>query len=89
MTINLKIPASWRTALVGVLSVFYAAMNAYGDGSLQMAIHDPKVQIAVLVALLGILAKDSQVTGGTTGQPSTPEAMKTANQQPSAEHPPA
>jgi hypothetical protein len=80
MTINLKLPTSWRTTLVGVAAAFYAAWNGFGDGSISMAIHDPRVQLAVFAAALGYLAKDSQVTGGTVGQPSTPKALDAANQ---------
>lgn len=40
------------------------------------------------MAFLGITAKDAGVTGGTRGQPSTPEALAIANQAPSTVNPP-
>jgi hypothetical protein len=74
VTINLSVPniSSWRTTLVGLISAFVAAWQGYNDASFSMAIRDPKVQTAVLVAIIGILAKDSNVTGGTKA--ATPEA---------------
>lgn len=40
------------------------------------------------LAALGITAKQYNTTGGTVGQPSTPEALKKANQAPSEANPP-
>jgi len=41
------------------------------------------------LAAFGIVAKDANVTGGSVGQPSTPEALHAANQAPSIANPPA
>lgn len=40
------------------------------------------------LAGLGIVSKQFNVSGGTVGQPSTPEALQKANQAPSATNPP-
>jgi hypothetical protein len=85
----MKIPASWKTALAGIISFLLAAYQGSHDLTISGAIHDPQFQTLVVVGLLGLLAKDFDVTGGTTGQPSTPAAMKEANQAPSVANPPA
>lgn len=74
MTINIPVPSitSWKTTLGGLLSLFVGAMASYNDASFNAAIHDFRVQMAVVVGIIGLLAKDSNVTGGT--KPSTPEA---------------
>jgi len=41
------------------------------------------------LAAFGIVAKQYNVTGGSVGQPSTPEALHAANQAPSVANPPA
>jgi hypothetical protein len=89
---NITIPtpsfASWKTTLAGLISLFLGAMQAYSLHDWGAAIKDPRVQTAVLLGILGMLAKDSNVTGGTTGQPSTPKALADANQAPSPLNPP-
>lgn len=72
MTINIPTITSWKTTVLGLLSAFVAAMQTYNDGSITAGIQDPKVQMALLVALIGILSKDYNVTGGTVA--ATPEA---------------
>lgn len=86
MTINISGSAltSWKTTLLGVASLFVAAMQSYGDGTIAAALQDPRVQTAVLIGAIGLFAKDSNVTGGTVGQPSTPKALAAANQAPAA-----
>ncbi len=79
---------SWKTTLLGVVSLFVAAMATYMDASLAEAVKDPRVQIAVLTGLMGLLAKDWNTTGGSVGQPSTPRALDDANQRPSISNPP-
>lgn len=55
----------------------------------------PKLAVALALfmnvgglAALGITAKQFNVTGGTVGTPSTPEALAVANQAPSVINPP-
>jgi hypothetical protein len=90
VTINLNAPSlkSWKTTLGGIVSLFIAAMATYHDASWQTALHDPQVQMAVVVGVIAMFTKDSNVTGGTSGQPSTPTALAAANQAPSPVNPP-
>lgn len=84
MTINFP-PAfakNWKTTLTGVAGFFIAAMQTYNAPTFSAAAHDPRVQMAVIVGILGLIAKDHNVTGGDTGQPSTPQALKDANAAP-------
>lgn len=83
MTINLNLNTikSWKTTLIGIASLILGIIQTYNEGW-AMAIHDPKVQMAVLVGVLGMLAKDGNITGGSVGIPSTPEALAAANQAP-------
>lgn len=84
MTINLNLPSmtSWKTTLVGLISLAYGVYQASGQKSIQDAIRDPAVVSAFIVALMGWFAKDHAVTGGTIGQPSTHEALAVANVAP-------
>lgn len=79
---------SWKSTLIGIASVVLMVITASKDPSLQAMIVDPQVQIALVVGLLGFVTKDSNVTGGSKGQPSTPTALMQANQAPSASNPP-
>jgi hypothetical protein len=81
---NIDIPsiASWKTTALGAASLFLAAMQTYHDPTWSIALHDPQVQTTVALGILGLLAKDSNVTGGTKGTPSTPAALRAANQAP-------
>lgn len=82
-------PASWKSTLVGVGSAVIAVIQASSyHGDWLAAIHDRSVQMAIVVAILGWVTKDSQVTGGRIGQPSTPDAVEAANQAPSPINPP-
>jgi hypothetical protein len=77
VTINIPVPnissfKSWKTTVVGLLSLTLGVVQASGDGSFAAAAHDFKVQIAFIGALIGFLSKDASVTGGTI--PATPEA---------------
>ena len=81
--------ASWKSTAAGIAAILIAVISASQDASLQAMALDPKVQIALVVGLLGLVAKDGNVTGGTTGQPSTPEALHAANQAVSTVNPPS
>jgi hypothetical protein len=69
---------------VAGLSLFVAAMQSMNDANIAVAVKDPRVWTAVLIGLIGLLAKDGNVTGGTVGQPSTTKALADANQAPAA-----
>ena len=82
---NLK---SWKTTLFGILAALVGVAQGIKIHSWSMALRDPTVQLAIASAVIGVMAKDSNVTGGTVGQPSTPEALTAANQAPSPIAPP-
>jgi hypothetical protein len=69
---------SWKTTLGGVLLLFTGAMTTYQE-TWQVAIKDERVQTAVIVGIALMFAKDSNVHGGTVGQPSSPEAIKVSD----------
>ena len=76
---------SWKTTAVGIASAVLAAVQgfkAFQTGDWHALGHDPLVYVAVLGALQGLASKDANVTGGTSGQPSTPAALADANQAP-------
>jgi hypothetical protein len=87
MTINFppSFAKSWMTSTVGLLSAIYPVVQgfkAFQGGNWTALFHDPLVYIAVLGAVQGFVSKDAQVTGGTSGQPSTPAALKDSNTAP-------
>jgi hypothetical protein len=87
MTINFppSFAKSWMTSLVGLLSAIYPVaqgFKAFQTGDWKTLLHDPLFYIAMLGTAQGFVSKDAQVTGGTSGQPSTPQALKDANQAP-------
>jgi hypothetical protein len=86
MTINIPTPSltSWKTTLSGVASVVLGVLQASKHTTLSEIVNDPLVWFALVIALLGFFAKDGNVTGGTTGQPSTQKALAEANQAPAA-----
>jgi hypothetical protein len=79
---------SWKTTAVGIASLIAATMTALHEVSFMAALKDPQFQIAVFIGILGIVAKDSSVTGGTVGQPSSAKALRDANQGISETNPP-
>jgi len=80
--------SSWMTSVTGLAAIALGAYQAYmGNGGIQGAIHDPSVQSLFVLGVLGLLAKDHNVTGGTKGQPSAAHALEEANQAPA--EPPA
>lgn len=83
-----NILTSWKSSLVGLAGVILTVVTASQDSTFGAMIEDPKVQIALLIGILGFVAKDGNVTGGTVGQPSTRTALIQANQTPSLVNPP-
>ena len=66
---------SWKTSCLGLLSIAYGVFQAFAaqDTTLTMAIHDPKLQMALIVAVMGFVSKDA-TSHGTPANPITPEA---------------
>lgn len=79
MTINIK---SWRTGAAAFILVVVGIIQGAHQPSLKAALEDPSVQLSIISAAGLALAKDYNVTGGTVGQPSTPQALADANQAP-------
>lgn len=59
---------SWKTSVVGLASLLYGVLTVFQEPSIHAAIHDPKLAYAILVAALGVLAKDTNAHG-TPGNP--------------------
>lgn len=91
MTITIpSFPASWMPKLISLALAVDGAYQAIGyKGDWQAAIHDHSVQTTLIAAVLAWVVKQSNVTGGNSGQPSTPQALADANQHPSVVNPPA
>jgi len=80
--------ASWQTTAAGLAAIALGAYQAYmGHDGISGAIHDPAVQTLFVLGVLGLVAKDHNLTGGTKGQPSAAHALEDANQAPA--EPPA
>ena len=89
ITVPDLIPVSWKSTLIGIVGLVLGILQASShNGDWVAALHDRSVQLAIAVAILGFVSKDSNVTGGTSGQPSTAQALADANQHPSAVNPP-
>jgi hypothetical protein len=72
--ITLSVPMNWKPILIGVASVVLGVIQASSfHGDWLAAIKDRGVQTAIILGLLGLVTKQSNVTGGTVGQ--TPEAV--------------
>ena len=66
---------SWKTTVAGIITAIGVGFTQSDDPTLQMI---GKILVVVGPIILGIVAKDSNVTGGTVIQP-TPKAI--ADQQ--------
>lgn len=74
---NLK---SWKTTISGLV---VAIAGGIVTGVIPSSDHVKQIAgivMAVATSAGLVAAKDGDVTGGTKGQPSTPEALKDANQ---------
>jgi len=79
---------SWKTTTVSLVSGLLVIIQGFKTPDLAVLIHDPAFQMKVLVLVLGLVSKDANVTGGTSGQPSTEKALIEANVAPSEVLPP-
>ena len=74
---------SWKTTTMGFLAAIYPVaqgFKAFQTGDWKTLSHDPIFWGAMIVAVQGWVGKDGNVTGGSVGQPSTPQALADANQ---------
>lgn len=92
MTINLTVPSSltsWKTSLSGIVLGALGFFQAYQIHDWHKVMEDPTTLGLFAAAVLGLNAKDGNVTGGSVGQPSTAAALTASNVQHSAVNPPA
>lgn len=67
-----KLTFSWRTTLLGLASVLYGVIQTFNEPTLDAALHDQRLWMALIVAIMGFVAKDSNAHG-TPDQPISPE----------------
>jgi hypothetical protein len=83
---------SWKTTVTSIIAALSAfVMFAQQGHYIEFPMWVTAVALFTFtggLAAFGITAKDSNVTGGDKGQPSTPEALHSANQEPSTINPP-
>lgn len=72
--------ASWKSSLVGLAGVVLTYLTARQDMDVSTVIHDPRFHMFLLISILGLVAKDSNTTGGSNPAPSTPEALIASGQ---------
>jgi hypothetical protein len=73
---------SWKSTLVGLAGTILGVVQGFQAHSFRDLLHNQVFQLALMTAVLGYVSKDANVTGGTSGQPSTPQALKDAHQAP-------
>lgn len=85
----MKIPKNWAPMLIGVISTVMGVIQAstYGADWIS-ALKDQKVEFAIILAILGFVSKQVNVTGGSVGQPSTQSALTDSNVEHSVVNPP-
>jgi len=54
---------SWKSTIVGVASGILAILAASKHNSIQEALADGKVQIEIVIMILGLVSKDADVSG--------------------------
>lgn len=56
---------SWKTTVSGAIGAGLIWLNSYLQNSHTINWHDPQLLIGLAMAVMGYVAKDSNVTGGT------------------------
>lgn len=84
----ITLPKNWLPQLTGVIAGALGFLQAYMIHDWHTVVKDPITLCMFVLALNGFVSKQSNVTGGTVGQASTPEALHAANQAPSVVNPP-
>lgn len=79
MTIQLSLPPSfaksWKTTLGGAAAAALGFFQAYKIHDIHQIISDPTTLSMFVLAVVGFVAKDSNVSGGTVAQPSSAEVV--------------
>lgn len=70
ITVNLPSTKSWKTTLAGAVAAAGGGMAMSEDPTIQLV---GKILTIVGAILIGMFAKDSNVSGGTVSQESSPE----------------
>ena len=65
MTINLNLPASWRSTVAGGIAAIGTGATSYIQSGHRIDFHDPRLWSAVGFAVWAWYTKDKSVTGGT------------------------
>lgn len=64
-----RLVKSWKTSLIGLTGLAYAAYNATMAATWGAAFHDPAFCLSILMGLQGLTSKDFDKTGGKVTQP--------------------
>lgn len=63
--------SNYRTTIIGLAATVVGLIAASGHTSIMDALMDFKIQMAALMAFLGILSKDANVSGNATSTTQT------------------
>jgi hypothetical protein len=83
-SVELKLPASWKTTVSGVLGSLATFVTMYPDGIPHWLLNVAKFIMIGGFAALGLTAKDSNVTGGNTLNTGNDPAVVNASTRPDA-----
>ena len=72
---------NWKTSILGLLMAIFGVVQASHAASFGAAFTDPSVQIAMVGAALGFMAKDNDVTGTAAN----PRAVNQGDPTPAAD----
>ncbi len=70
------IKANWKTTVLGLALALVGVVQASKKPTLTDAVKDPGVQVSLIAAVLGVLAKDADKTGASTPEPPKPKPEK-------------
>ena len=85
MTIDLNVPANWKTTLGGLVGGALAVLYSYIQSGQHINPKDPMFWMGFVIAVKGYYEKDKNVTGGTKlAAGAVPDATLHAEQTPKA-----
>lgn len=68
------ITANWKTTVLGLALALVGVVQASKKPTLTEAVKDPGVQVSLIAAVLGVLAKDADKTGAATPKQEPPKS---------------